>query len=113
MNQLILFMDGTSTAAQGSSAGMLIMIVAMFLIMYFFMIRPQSKKQKELAKFRKMLVKGQDVITAGGIYGTIKDIEDNCVVLEIAHDVKIKIDKNSIFSAPQGGTPTAPESKVG
>ena len=66
--------------------------------MYFFMIRPQNKKQKEIANFRKNLEVGQEVITAGGIYGKIKEIEDNTVVLEIASGVKIKIDRNSIYA---------------
>ena len=74
------------------------MMVAIFAIMYFFMIRPQNKKQKEIQNFRKNLEIGQEVITAGGIYGKVKDIEDSVVVLEIASGVKIKIDKNSIYA---------------
>jgi len=66
--------------------------------MYFFMIRPQNKRQKEIQNFRKNLVVGQEVITAGGIYGKVKEIEDSVVVLEIASGVKIRIDKNSIFA---------------
>ena len=88
-------------AAQQQGGGMgtfLIMMIAIFVIMWFFMIRPQNKKQKELANFRKTLQVNQNVITAGGIYGTIKEIGDNYVVLEIDRDVKIKIDKNSIFA---------------
>ena len=65
---------------------------------YFFMIRPQNKKQKEIANFRKSLQVNQSVITAGGIHGTIKEITDDYIVLEIASNVKIKIDKNSIFA---------------
>ena len=83
---------------QGGGMSMIIMMVAIFAIMYFFMIRPQNKKQKEIANFRKNLEVGQEVITAGGIYGKIKEIEDNTVVLEIASGVKIKIDRNSIFA---------------
>ena len=63
------------------------------------MIRPQNKKQKEIANFRKSLQVNQKVITAGGIHGIIKEINDNDVVLEIASNVKIHIDKNSIFAA--------------
>lgn len=66
--------------------------------MYFFMIRPQNKRQKEIQNFRKNLAVGQEVITAGGIYGKVKEIEDSVVVLEIASGVKIRIDKNSIFA---------------
>ena len=61
-------------------------------------IRKIEQKQKEIANFRKNLEVGQEVITAGGIYGKIKEIEDNTVVLEIASGVKIKIDRNSIFA---------------
>ena len=85
-------------AQQGSGWSMIIMLVAMFAIMYFFMIRPQNKKQKEIQNFRKNLEVGQDVISAGGIYGKVKAIEDNVVVLEIASGVKIRIDKNSIYA---------------
>lgn len=82
----------------GNSGTMWILLIAMFVIMYLFMIRPQNKKQKELAKFRKTLQVNQEVITAGGIYGTIKAVEDNHVILEIDNDVRIKIDKNSIYA---------------
>ena len=85
-------------AQGGGDYSFLIMMVAIFAIMYFFMIRPQNKKQKEIQNFRKNLGIGQEVITAGGIYGKVKDIEDSVVVLEIASGVKIKIDKNSIYA---------------
>ena len=85
-------------AQAGGDYSFLIMMVAIFAIMYFFMIRPQNKKQKEIQNFRQNLEVGQEVITAGGIYGKVKEIEDNVVVLEIASGVKIRIDKNSIFA---------------
>ena len=85
-------------AQAGGDYSFLIMMVAIFAIMYFFMIRPQNKTQKEIQNFRKNLEVGQEVITAGGIYGKVKEIEDNVVVLEIASGVKIRIDKNSIFA---------------
>ncbi|MBQ9499366.1 MAG: preprotein translocase subunit YajC [Bacteroidales bacterium] len=84
--------------AADNGAMMWIMLIAMFAIMYFFMIRPQNKKQKEINNFRKQLQVNQSVITAGGIHGTIKEINDNDVMLEIAHNVKIRVDKNSIFA---------------
>lgn len=87
--------------AQGGDWSFLIMMVAIFAIMYFFMIRPQNKKQKEIANFRKGLEVGQSVVTAGGIYGKIKELEDNAVVVEIAAGVKIKVDKNSIYPDAQ------------
>lgn len=88
-------------AQGGADYSFLIMMVAIFAIMYFFMIRPQNKKQKEIAKFRKNLEVGQSVVTAGGIYGKIKEVEDNTVVVEVAAGVKIKVDKNSISADAQ------------
>lgn len=86
---------------QGSGMSMIFMMIAIFAIMYFFMIRPQNKKQKEIANFRKNLEVGQSVITAGGIYGKIKELEDNAVIVEIASGVKIKVDRNSIYADAQ------------
>ena len=91
----VFFLQAPAAGPDGSM--MWIMLIAMFAIMYFFMIRPQNKKQKEIANFRKSLQVNQKVITAGGIHGIIKEIND--VVLEIASNVKIHIDKNSIFAA--------------
>ena len=85
-------------AQAGGDYSFLIMMVAIFAIMYFFMIRPQNKKQKEIQNFRNNLSVGQEVITAGGIYGKVREIEDNVIVLEIASGVKIRIDKNSIYA---------------
>ena len=66
--------------AADNGAMMWIMLIAMFAIMYFFMIRPQNKKQKEINNFRKQLQVNQSVVTAGGIHGTIKEINDNDVM---------------------------------
>lgn len=93
---LIMLQD----AAAGSGFSSIILIVAFIAIFYFFMVRPQQKKQKEINKFRSELNNGERVITAGGIYGIIKDIKDNYIILEIADNVRIKIDKNSIYASP-------------
>lgn len=90
--------------AGGGNFSMIIMMVAIFAIMYFFMIRPQQKKQKEIMNFRNSLTIGQEVVTAGGIYGKVKELDVTTVVLEIASGVKIKIDRNSIFANAQQGT---------
>ena len=76
------------------------MIIAMIAIVYFMMIRPQRKRQKEIDNFRKGLQPGQEVVTSGGIYGKIKEINDNIVVLEVAHNVNIRVDKSTIFANP-------------
>jgi len=85
-------------AQAGGDYSFIIMMIVIFAIMYFFMIRPQNKKQKEIQNFRNNLQIGQDVISAGGIYGKVKAIEGNVIVLEIASGVKIRIDKNSIYA---------------
>lgn len=87
--------DG-STAQGGGSWSFLIMILLMFLIMWLFMIRPQQKKQKEMDKFRNELKKGDKVVTIGGIYGTVKEIRDKTVDIEIGKDVSIRVDKASL-----------------
>ena len=83
---------------QGGGMSMIIMMVAIFAIMYFFMIRPQNKKQKEIQKCRNSIVPGTDVVTAGGIYGKVKEVNelDNRWGGEMAAGVKIKIAKNSV-----------------
>ena len=87
---------------QGGGMSMIIMMVAIFAIMYFFMIRPQNKKQKEIQKFRNSIVPGTDVVTAGGIYGKVKEVNELDNTLMIASGVKIKIAKNSVYA----GVPT-------
>ncbi len=77
---------------------MIVMIIAIF---YFFMIAPQQKKQKKINAFRDSLRNGDKVMTAGGIYGRIREVKDNTVILEIADGVRIKIDKNSIYQSMQ------------
>ena len=90
---------------QGGGMSMIIMMVAMFAIVYFFMIRPQNKKQKEIQKFRNSLQVGQEIITIGGIHGTIKSIseEDNTVMLEVATGTKMKFEKSAIMPREQSG----------
>jgi preprotein translocase subunit YajC len=86
---------------QGSQWSFWLMMIAIFVIFYFFMIRPQQKKQKELQKQRAALTKGDKVITAGGIYGTIKEVKETTFLIEISKEVVIKIDKASVFVAAE------------
>ena len=87
-------------AAQGGSGlSMILMMVAIFAIMWFFMIRPQQKKQKEIQRFQNELTEGTQVVTGGGIYGTVKSIDfaKNTVEVKIARDVIITVDKSYVF----------------
>lgn len=81
----------------GGGMGGIFMIVAMIAIFYFFMIRPQSKKQKELKKQRENMKNGDKVVTAGGIHGRIKEIRDTVILIDIANGVSIKVDKGSVY----------------
>ena len=83
---------------QGGGLSMILMLVLIFVVMWLFMIRPQQKKQKEMQKFRDALKKGDKVVTAGGIYGTVAEVKEGSaqVLLEIDKDVKIKVDKASL-----------------
>ncbi len=96
-----LLQSGAPAGAQsGGGSMMLIMMVLIFAVMYFFMIRPQQKRQKELVKFRNALEKGQKIITAGGIYGTVKEVKDAYVLMEVDNNVSIRVDKNMIMKDP-------------
>lgn len=70
--------------------------ILIIVVFYFFMIRPQMKRQKELRKYREALKKGDKVITTGGIYGKVSEVKDTYVVVEIADNVKVKMDKSAI-----------------
>ncbi|MBD5232497.1 MAG: preprotein translocase subunit YajC [Muribaculaceae bacterium] len=90
-------------AQQGGGYTGILMIVAMVVIFYFFMIRPQNKKQKEIKKAREAMQKGDAVVTAGGIYGRIKEVKETTFIITIADGVNIKIEKTSVYAAPAAG----------
>jgi len=92
MNLLSIFlMQGQG--GQPSPWGQLPFLILIIAIFYFFMIRPQMKKQKEVRLFREGIKKGDKVLTVGGIYGKVTEISENTVLLEVADGVKIKVDK--------------------
>ena len=103
--------------AQGSWS-MWIMLILLFLVMWLFMIRPQRKQQKALEEMRKALKKGDHVVTAGGIYGVICDVDDRTVLIKVDGEVKLRVDKNSISidnsaSAPADGGKSADKKENG
>ena len=73
-----------------------IMLALMFVVMWFFMIRPQRRQQKELEKFRNELKRGDKVITSGGIYGTVDEVKEKTVLLKVDGDVKLRVDKQCL-----------------
>lgn len=86
---------------QGGGMSFLVMLLAMFAIVWFLMIRPQQKKQKEIRSFQNSIEKGATVVTSGGIYGTVVSVDHATakVELEIAKGVVVTVDKNYVFAA--------------
>ena len=96
-------------AAQGGGFSSIIMIVALIAIFYFFMIRPQQNRQKEIRKFREGLAKGDSVVTAGGIFGKIRDISDTYFLIEVSDGVRIRVDKGSVYPSASDANVAAQE----
>ena len=95
LNSILLMMQ--PQGEEGSNPLMSFLpLVLIIVVFYFFMIRPQMKRQKETRKFREGLAKGDKVVTTGGIYGKIAKLEETVIQLEVAKDVIIKVDKNGI-----------------
>ena len=88
----------------GGGLSMILMLVIMFAIMWFFIFRPQQKQQKKIQEFRKSIERGSEIVTAGGIYGVVRDTDEvnNILIVEIASGVRIRVDRNSVFSAATG-----------
>ena len=82
--------------AQGGGWSMWVMLLLIFVVMWFFMIRPQRKQQKELENFRNSLKKGDKVVTIGGIYGTVCEIKETSVLIEVANNVKIRVSTQAL-----------------
>ncbi len=115
LNYILLLMNGTA-AAEGAEGGQSqwsfwIMMILIMVVFYFFMIRPQTKKQKELQKQRDAMKKGDKVVTAGGIYGEIKEVQETTLIVTIAKDVTIKVSKDSVFLDAADANQAANEKK--
>jgi preprotein translocase subunit YajC len=75
----------------------LLPLVLIIVVFYFFMIRPQVKRQKDLRNFRDSLQKGDKIITTGGIYGKINNITNNIVTVDVGNNIIIKVDKSAVL----------------
>lgn len=105
MNIMLL----SAQAAQGGGMGVFVMMGAILIIFWLFMVRPQQKKQKKIRNFQNSLQEGSKVVTGGGIYGTIKrvDIQTNTVDVEIARGVVITVNKGYVFEDASSQMPNA------
>lgn len=95
-----MFLTLPLQAQQGGGWQMIFMLVALFAVFYFFMVRPQQKKQKEIQKFRDSLTNGAKIVTSGGIHGTIKDVKDNYFLVTIADGVNVRVEKSMVYASP-------------
>jgi len=91
-------------APAGGGLGMLVMPIALIAIMYFLMIRPQMKRAKEHKSLLDKLARGDEIITSGGIAGTITDIGDNFVTVEVADGVRVRVQKAAVGNVLPKGT---------
>ena len=101
---MMTILQAAAEAPKGGGMQMWIMLALIFGVMWFFMIRPQRKQQKELQNFRDSLKKGDKVVTIGGIFGTVCEVKEDSVLIEIDTNVKIRVSKQAIvkdFSVQQ------------
>jgi preprotein translocase subunit YajC len=101
-NFAFLYLMGQPAGSTGQSNPLVtfLPLILVFVVFYFFMIRPQMKKQKEMTTYRSSLKKGDKVVTTGGIYGRVLDVKDNSVTIDVGGDVKLKVDKNALLKDP-------------
>ena len=83
---------------QPANYSLFIMIGLMILVLWLFMWRPESKRRKQMAQFRAGLKNGDKVVTAGGIYGVIKEVRESSVLIDVDSNVTLRIDKNMIVA---------------
>ncbi len=103
MNFVHFAMASPDPNAQASPLAMFVPLLGMLVLFYFLLIRPQQKKQRELQKMIEGLRKGDRVVTASGIYGTVHGMHDDVVVLRIADNVKVEMLKSAITGVVQKG----------
>lgn len=103
MNALFIVLQ----AAAGAGGGLMsfLPLVLIIIVFWFFMIRPQMKRQKELKNFRDALQKGDKIVTTGGIYGKVAEIQDFYIIMEVEGQVRLKIDKSAVIKDMTDATP--------
>ena len=111
MISTVLQTAAPAASSAAGSASMWIMLILIFVVMWFFMIRPQRKQQKALEEMRRSLKKGDKVVTAGGIYGVVADLDERTVLMKVDGEVKLRVDKSSIQKDMSVQAPAQPQQK--
>lgn len=96
MTSIAYAMSGAPAAGQGGAGASFVPIILIFIIFYFLLIKPQQKKQKEHQEMQKGLKKNDEVVTNGGIHGTIVNVKDRTVTLRVDEGTRIEVQKESI-----------------
>lgn len=89
-----------AAAGQSNAFVTFLPLILVFVIFYFFMIRPQMKKQKEMNNYRNSLKRGDKVVTTGGVYGRVLEVKDSYIMMDAGGDVRLKVDKNALLKDP-------------
>jgi preprotein translocase subunit YajC len=97
MNTIFSFIFLMPQSPNQSPIPSFIFLLLILVVFYFFMIRPQMKRQKELKTYRESLQRGDKIITTGGIYGKVTDVKETTVTVEISDKVLVKIDKSAVL----------------
>lgn len=95
-----IFMLTLQQNPQGGGLMSFLPLILIIIVFWFFMIRPQMKRQKELRKYRESLQKGDKVMTTGGIFGKIVEINDHTIIMEIESQARMKVSKEAIIKDP-------------
>ena len=111
MISTVLQTAAPAASSAAGSASMWIMLILIVVVMWFFMIRPQRKQQKALEEMRRSLKKGDKVVTAGGIYGVVADLDERTVLMKVDGEVKLRVDKSSIQKDMSDQAPAQPQQK--
>ncbi len=96
----IILLAPTGTGEGKSPMTSLLPLLLIIVVFYFFMIRPQVRKQRELRNYRDSLKKGDKIVTTGGIFGKINNISDNIITIDAGNNVLLKVDKSAILKDP-------------
>ena len=96
----VLLQEAPAQAPGIGNYSFMLMMLAVVVVMYFFMIRPQQKRQKELREFQNALQKGNKVVISGGIYGTVAEVKETSVLVEVDNNVKLRVDKGAVVRDP-------------
>jgi preprotein translocase subunit YajC len=92
-----LFFVMLEAGGEGNPLMSLLPLILIIVVFWFFMIRPQMKRQKELQRFRSGLEKGDKILTTGGIFGKVESLQDNFIVIDCGNNIKLKVDRNAVL----------------